>query len=88
MKPAKELLAELEEKGFFFSVVYRGACCWGLPFGLLFSLAISYFEKISLFTAAIKILPLALVLGAIFGWGLWGIALLQGVKQRQDEDSH
>ncbi len=86
MKPTKELLAELEEKGFLFSVFYRGAFCWGLPFGLLFSLAISFLERKSLIAATIQILPLALILGAVFGWGLWGVALLQGVKQRQDKD--
>ncbi|MDW5416203.1 hypothetical protein R6242_06405 [Iodobacter sp. CM08] len=86
MKPAKELLAELEEKGFLFSVFYRGAFCWGLPFGLLFSLTISFFERKSLIAATLQILPLALILGAVFGWGLWGVALLQGVKRRQDND--
>ncbi|WP_293933836.1 hypothetical protein [Iodobacter sp.] len=86
MKSAKELLTELEEKGFLFSVFYRGAFCWGLPFGLLFSLAISFFERKPYLIAMMQILPIALILGAVFGWGLWGVALLQGVKRRQDND--
>jgi hypothetical protein len=86
MKPTKELLAELEEKGFLFSVFYRGVLCWGLPFGLLSAVAISFFAQTSYIATMLQIIPAALIFGAIFGWGLWGVALLQGVKQRQDKD--
>lgn len=86
MKSAKEVLAELEKKGFCYSVFYKGALCWGLPFGLLFSLAISYSEHQPFIAALIRIMPLALISGAVFGWGLWGFALLQGVKSRQNHD--
>ena len=80
MKSAKEVLAELEEKGFCYSVFYKGALCWGLPFGLLFSLVSSFLWHQPLIAALIQIVPLALISGAVFGWGLWGFALLQGVK--------
>ncbi|WP_028456272.1 hypothetical protein [Chitinilyticum litopenaei] len=75
------------ERGFWRTLLLKGALGWGLTFAALFG-AVQHITGRSSdwLSGALDALPLGLVAGAIHGWAVWGIASIQAIKARQRQN--